>query len=88
MNELLPSFQDDDADSIDGATGLDGLPNGHMRVPSDSAKLDQEPLFPEVDALRALFRDSFKELIDLKRQVLCNNRKLRSIFIDLNFYDL
>ncbi|KAI0519984.1 hypothetical protein KFK09_007449 [Dendrobium nobile] len=69
VNELLPSFQDEDADLIDGATGQDGLPNGHMRVPSDTAKLDQEPLFPEVDALRALFRDSFKELVDLKRQI-------------------
>ncbi|XP_020571289.1 exocyst complex component 5 [Phalaenopsis equestris] len=69
VNELLPSFQDEEADSIDGTTGQDGLPNGDMRVPSDSAKLDQEPLFPEVDALRALFRDSFKELVDLKRQI-------------------
>lgn len=47
VNELLPSFQEEDA-----------------------AKLGQgDPLFPEVDALHALFKDSCKELVDLRHQI-------------------
>ncbi|KAG0498550.1 hypothetical protein HPP92_002845 [Vanilla planifolia] len=69
VKELLPSFQDEDADLVEGGTGQDVLHNGHMRVPSDFGKLVQEPLFPEVDALRSLFRDSYNELVDLRRQI-------------------
>ena len=80
MNELLPSFQEEDADAAAGGGGE--LPNGHMghaRAPSsDAAKLTQGvPLFPEVDALLALFKDSCKELVDLRQQV-CNES-----FVDL-----
>lgn len=75
MNELLPSFQEEDADSIDGhgnISGNDALPNGHKRASSDAAKFSQglsAPLFPEVDALSSLFKDSCRELIDLRKQV-------------------
>lgn len=70
MNELLPSFQEEDGVSHEG---IDGLPNGHGRMPSDVLKGGQgqsTPLFPEVDTLLALFKDSCKELIDLRHQVL------------------
>lgn len=70
VNELLPSYQDCNGDAPDGA--LDSLPNGILRISSDASKTAQGlsmPLFPEVDALLALFKDSCKELTDLRQQV-------------------
>ncbi|KAF9594498.1 hypothetical protein IFM89_031616 [Coptis chinensis] len=72
VNELLPSFQEEETDSSEATGGNDGLPNGHRRVPSDAAKASQglsSPLFPEVDSLLSLFKDSCRELIDLRQQV-------------------
>lgn len=74
MNELLPSFHEEEADLADGhgnVSGSDTLPNGHKRAPSDAVKFTQglaAPLFPEVDALSSLFKDSCRELIDLRKQ--------------------
>lgn len=74
MNELLPSYQEDDGDGHDGHGNLganDVLANGRMS--SDATKAAQGlsmPLFPEVDALLALCKDSCKELIDLRQQVI------------------
>ena len=47
----------------------DVLPNGNLRIPSDASKSAQGPLFPEVDALLSLFKDSCRELVDLQQQV-------------------
>ncbi|KAI3844006.1 hypothetical protein MKW92_016957 [Papaver armeniacum] len=78
VNELLPSFQEEETDSSEGGGIHDGLPNGHSRIPSDAAAkaaaqggagLMTSPLFPEVDALLNLFKDSCRELIDLRQQV-------------------
>ncbi|KAJ8748978.1 hypothetical protein K2173_013417 [Erythroxylum novogranatense] len=74
VNDLLPAFLEDDADSVDGHGGIgaDALPNGHARASSDAAKFAQvqaSPFFPEVDALLSLFKDSCKELIDLRKQI-------------------
>ncbi|XP_012440442.1 exocyst complex component SEC10b [Gossypium raimondii] len=74
VNELLPSFQEEEADTAGGhgLGGTEALPNGHARASSDAAKFaqgDSIPLFPEVDALLSLFKDSCKELIDLRKQV-------------------
>lgn len=75
VNELLPSFQEDETDSSEGhgnVSGSDALPNGHFRASSDAAKFAQglsDPLFPEVDKLLSLFKDSCKELVDLRKQV-------------------
>ena len=72
MNELLPSFQEEETDSSEGHSGSDALPNGHARAPIDAAKSAQgqtSPLFPEVDKLLSLFKDSCKELVDLRKQV-------------------
>ncbi|TYG52840.1 hypothetical protein ES288_D09G060700v1 [Gossypium darwinii] len=74
VNELLPSFQEDSADSADGhgIGGTDVLPNGHTRTSSDATKFAQglsAPLFPEVDALLLLFKNSCKELVDLRKQI-------------------
>ncbi|KAI3846996.1 hypothetical protein MKW92_019938 [Papaver armeniacum] len=78
VNELLPSFQEEETDSSEGGGIHDGLPNGHSRIPSDAAAkaaaqggagLTTSPLFPEVDSLLSLFKDSCRELIDLRQQV-------------------
>ncbi|KAL9247044.1 hypothetical protein vseg_020515 [Gypsophila vaccaria] len=80
VNELLPSYQEDDdgAEGHGGIGGNDVLPNGALRV--DASKVAQGasmPLFPEVDALLGLFKDSCKELIDLRQQVDARLSSLR-----------
>lgn len=76
VNELLPSFQEEEADSLEGHSnigGRDSFPNGHLSAPSDSAKYApalSTPLFPEVEKLLSLFKDSCKELVELRKQVL------------------
>lgn len=79
MNELLPSYQDDDTDAHHDGHGNIGandvLPNGTLRISSEATKVAQGlsmPLFPEVDSLLTLFKDSCKELIDLRQQVFFN----------------
>ncbi|KAJ7962462.1 exocyst complex component sec10 [Quillaja saponaria] len=75
VNELLPSFQEEEADSLEGHInigGSDAFPNGHLRVPSDATRFApslSSPLFPEVDKLLSLFNDSSKELTDLRTQI-------------------
>nr|AFK35797.1 unknown [Lotus japonicus] len=68
VNELLPSFKVE-AES----DGADSLPNGHMRAPSsDASKFSQtasSPLFPDVEKLLSLFKDSCKELLELRKQI-------------------
>ena len=76
VNDLLPSFLEEEADSGDGHGNIDGLANGHLRGgQSDASRFSQvssAPFFPEVDGLLSLFKDSCKELIDLRKQVsLC-----------------
>jgi hypothetical protein len=77
VNELLPSFHDEETYSSEGhgsgVGGNDALSNGHLR--GDAAK-SAAPLFPEVDKLLALFKDSYKELVDLRKQVCFWNRRL------------
>lgn len=68
MNDLLPSYKLEESESDGG----DALPNGHLRVPSDASKYSQgivSPLFPEVEKLLSLFKDSCKELLELRKQV-------------------
>lgn len=54
MNELLPAYREDDADTAEAA---------------GARTTAQGPLFPEVDALLGLFKDSCKELVDLRQQI-------------------
>ncbi|ESW07356.1 hypothetical protein PHAVU_010G123000 [Phaseolus vulgaris] len=67
VGELLPSFKLEEAEA-DG-----GEPNGHIRAPSDAAKYSSQalasPLFPEVEKLLSLFKDSCKELLELRKQI-------------------
>ncbi|KAI4364714.1 hypothetical protein MLD38_020769 [Melastoma candidum] len=74
VNDLLPSYQEEDHDSLEGHGNIGGsdLPNGLSRAPSDGARGPHgasAPLFPEVDALLNLFKDSCKELVDLRKQI-------------------
>ena len=74
MNDLLPSFQEEESDSIEGHNNIsnDVFSNGHLRGQSDTIKFSQglsTPLFPEVDKLLTLFKDSSQELVDLRKQV-------------------
>ncbi|XP_068659031.1 exocyst complex component SEC10b-like isoform X1 [Aristolochia californica] len=55
VNELLPSFQEDDRD--EGQANLRGTQGSSL------------PLFPKVDALLDLFKDSCKELVDLRQRI-------------------
>ncbi|KAL0709419.1 hypothetical protein Bca4012_016397 [Brassica carinata] len=75
VNDLLPSFLEEEADSGDGHGNIDGLSNGHLRGgQSDASRFSQmssssAPFFPEVDGLLSLFKDACKELIDLRKNV-------------------
>ncbi|KAK4266905.1 hypothetical protein QN277_023765 [Acacia crassicarpa] len=75
VKELLPSFQKEAIDSSEGqsnAIGGDSFPNGHRRASSDTAKYAQalsSPLFPDVEKLLSLFKDSSKELAELREQI-------------------
>ncbi|KZV56979.1 hypothetical protein F511_27937 [Dorcoceras hygrometricum] len=71
VNELLPSYLEEEIDTSDGH-GNDIVTNGHLRTPSDAVKLASgfsSPLFPEVDALLSLFKNSCTQLIDLRKQI-------------------
>ncbi|WVZ23041.1 hypothetical protein V8G54_001585 [Vigna mungo] len=69
VGELLPAFKSEDAEGDGG----DSQANGHRRVPSDAAKYSSQvvasPLFPEVEKLLSLFKDSCKELLELRKQI-------------------
>ena len=76
VNELLPSFQEEETDALEEHSigGNDVLPNGNLRISSDAGKSAQglsSPLFPEVDTLLSLFKDSCTKLVDLRKQVYC-----------------
>ncbi|KAI3445897.1 hypothetical protein Pfo_002562 [Paulownia fortunei] len=81
VNELLPSYLEAETDSSEGHGVNDAITNGHLRTQSDAGKLSQgisSPLFPEVDALLSLFKNSSMQLIDLRKQIdgkLYNLRK-------------
>jgi exocyst complex component 5 len=65
VNELLPNFTEEESDSAEGG---DSVPNGNLRnIPG--AVTGGVPLFPAVDELLALFKQSCKELVDLRSQV-------------------
>ena len=82
VNELLPSYQEEDADSAESHSNItanDLLPNGSSRLPSDAGK--SSPMFPEVDALLSLFKNSCTQLIDLRKQVVGLNQWIYFCFV-------
>ncbi|KAF7826100.1 exocyst complex component SEC10b [Senna tora] len=89
VKELLPSFQEEETDSSEGHNNIsagDPFPNGHLRVPSDAAKYSQalSPLFPDVEKLLPLFKDSCKELIEIRKQI---DRRLHNLKKDVSVQD-
>ncbi|KAL3843859.1 hypothetical protein ACJIZ3_001262 [Penstemon smallii] len=69
VNELLPSYLEEETDTSEGHGSNDTMLNGHFRTPSDAAQGMSSPLFPEVDALLSLFKNSCVQLVDLRKQV-------------------
>uniref|UniRef100_A0A3Q7IEC5 Exocyst complex component Sec10 n=1 Tax=Solanum lycopersicum TaxID=4081 RepID=A0A3Q7IEC5_SOLLC len=71
VTEVLPSCLEKEVDSLEGHGNIDGISNGHMRAPSmsNAGKLLSSPLFPEVDALLSLFKNSSSQLVEQKRQL-------------------
>ncbi|KAJ0517560.1 putative exocyst complex component Sec10 [Helianthus annuus] len=66
VNELLPAFQEEDADSLEGngnISGNDALSNGR------STQTQSSPLFPEVDSLLSMFKNSCSQLVELQKQI-------------------
>lgn len=82
MNQLLPSCLEDITDAYEGFSVNDVMPSGHSRTQSDVSKFSQgivlSPLFPEVDALLSLFKNSGTQLIDLRKQVRSFNIVMNS----------
>ncbi|KAK4351211.1 hypothetical protein RND71_030524 [Anisodus tanguticus] len=84
VNEILPSYQEEESDSVEGhanGVGSDALPNGNLRTPPDAGKLAQglsSPLFPEVDTLLSLFKNSCKQLVDFRKQIDGNLSNLKT----------
>ncbi|KAK4437993.1 Exocyst complex component SEC10b [Sesamum alatum] len=79
VNEVLPSYLDEETDISEGLGVNDTMPAGHVRTQSDAGKASQgisSPLFPEVDALLSLFKDSSVQLIDLRKQI---DKKLNNL---------
>ncbi|KAJ3688345.1 hypothetical protein LUZ61_017509 [Rhynchospora tenuis] len=65
VNELLPDFKEEESDSAEGG---ESVPNGNLRSVS-GAGTGGVPLFPAVDELLSLFKQSCKELVDLRSQI-------------------
>ncbi|KAH6813435.1 exocyst complex component sec10 [Perilla frutescens var. frutescens] len=80
VNELLPSYLEEETDTSEGNGAADVMSNGHSRT-SETAKAAQalsNPSFPEVDALLSLFKNSCMQLTDLRKQIdqkLYNDKK-------------
>ncbi|KAH6833186.1 exocyst complex component sec10 [Perilla frutescens var. hirtella] len=70
--QILPSCLEEETDAYEGFGINDAVPHGHMRTHSEAGKFTQvisSPLFPEVDALLSLFKNSGTQLIDLRKQI-------------------
>ncbi|KAL0334963.1 UNVERIFIED_CONTAM: Exocyst complex component SEC10b [Sesamum radiatum] len=79
VNELLPSYLDEETDTSEGLGANDTMLAGHVRTHSDAGKASQvisSPLFPEVEALLSLFKNSSIQLIDLRKQI---DKKLNNL---------
>lgn len=72
VNDLLPSYLEEEIDASEGNGATDVMPNGHFRNNADAPKAPQvlsNPFFPEVDSLLSLFKNSCMQLVDLRKQV-------------------
>ncbi|GKB85164.1 exocyst complex component SEC10-like protein, partial [Tanacetum coccineum] len=65
VNGLLPSFVEEDADSMEGPINI------------STTKGLSSPLFPEVESLLFIFKDSCTQLVDLRKQIDGRLQKLK-----------
>ncbi|XP_057788156.1 exocyst complex component SEC10b-like [Salvia miltiorrhiza] len=71
VKQFLPSCLEE-IDACEGVGVNDAIPHGHTRTQSEAGKFSlaiSSPLFPEVDALLSLFKNSGTQLIDLRKQI-------------------
>ncbi|KAJ1695352.1 hypothetical protein LUZ63_012050 [Rhynchospora breviuscula] len=80
VNELLPDFKEEESDSAEGG---DSVPNGNLRSVSGTGT-GGVPLFPAVDELLSLFKQSCKELVDLRSQI---DTRLQDVKKEVNAHD-
>ncbi|GFY92489.1 exocyst complex component sec10 [Actinidia rufa] len=79
VNKLLPLYQDEETDSIEGHNSIgvnSALSNGNLRIPSDGGKSAQalsSPLFPKIDG----------RLYNLKKEVVTQDSKHRKTLGEL-----
>ncbi|KAI3701263.1 hypothetical protein L2E82_45914 [Cichorium intybus] len=74
VNAMLPAFRDEEIHSMEGlinVTTNDAAPSGK------SAKPHSSPLFPKVDALLLIFKDSCTQLYELRKQIDGKLQKLK-----------
>ncbi|CAI9277973.1 unnamed protein product [Lactuca saligna] len=74
VNGMLPAFRDEEIHSMEGlisVTTNDAVPSGK------SAKGHSSPLFPKVDALLLIFKDSCTQLYELQKQIDGRLHKLK-----------
>lgn len=72
VSQLSSSCLEEITNASEGFGVNDSIPHGHKRTQSEVGKFSQpisSPLFPEVDALLSLFKNSGTQLIDLRKQV-------------------
>ncbi|GJX48916.1 exocyst complex component SEC10-like protein, partial [Tanacetum coccineum] len=65
VNRLLPSFVEEDADSMEGPINI------------RTTKGLSSPLFPDVESLLLIFKDSCTQLVDLRKQIDGRLQKLK-----------
>ncbi|KAF5774676.1 putative exocyst complex component Sec10 [Helianthus annuus] len=71
VNGLLPSFVEEEADSVDGPINIS------ISDVSSTAKGLLGPVFPEVDTLLLIFKDSCTQLVELRKQIDGKLQKLK-----------
>lgn len=82
----MPSYLEEETDASELSLANDVMPSGHLRTHSESGKFSQgisSPLFPEVDALLSMFKNSCLQLTDLRKQV--RNLNCRVNFLVFGF---
>lgn len=68
VNDLLPSYVEEETDTSEGNGATDAIPNGQLNA-AKATQASSSPFFPEVDSLLSLFKNSCMQLVDLRKQV-------------------
>ncbi|XP_041991133.1 exocyst complex component SEC10b-like isoform X2 [Salvia splendens] len=68
VNDLLPSYVEEETDASEGNGATDAIPNGQLNA-AKATQASSSPFFPEVDSLLSLFKNSCMQLVDLRKQI-------------------